>query len=299
VLESAKKDFGDVVLQAQREIGMFTGEEHARTSSTDGQGTSATRGLPTDQTEAEADADSPSTPEGAESSLSSSDITETNGPTSPSSTQLFFARLQSALPPTITSIPDSLKHASDNIDLAQLRTHAGEYVHKSEIMLREAVKEAGEVLKDVVKIVPPEEAEEGGMGGSAVGWDGSDMWLLLSAVGDPNGQEKGKGKGKARQSSLSTAERAVSTRAEALLKRLRRDPEIIKHDPQADGEVRAHFEEWVLAEVDSKEAGFGGEVWREKVLESLGEPDGEALKATHDALGMFEFSVNTPGRIEY
>lgn len=272
MLETARKDLGDVVLQAQRELGKLTGEAQAGDEA-------APRGPLTDQAESEVNADSPSTPEGGEEgSLSSSCVTETNVPTTPSS-QTFFARLQSALPPNIASLPDSLKHASESLDLAQLRTHAEEYVHKSEVMLREAVKEAGEVLKDVVKIVPPEES--GGVG--AVPWDGTDMWLLVSSIPD---RQQDKRKGKERAASLTSAERAVSTRAEALLRRLKRDPDIIKHDPEADGEVRAQFEEWVLVEVNSKDGGLDGPLWKKAMEDVLGEPvDGEALKATHDTLG--------------
>jgi hypothetical protein len=72
------------------------------------------------------------------------------------------------------TIPETLKHATENIDLSQLRTtltnelqcvqnatitQAGEYVHRSEGLLREAMKEAGEVLRDAVKVIPLEEVE--------------------------------------------------------------------------------------------------------------------------------------------
>ena len=70
----------------------------------------------------------------------------------------FLSRLQATLPPNIVStmqnhIPESIKHASESIDLGQLRStlvsdfqrvqgvtraQAEEYFHKSEGLLREA-----------------------------------------------------------------------------------------------------------------------------------------------------------------
>src|SRR6202035_1410672 len=119
-----------------------------------------------------------------------------------------------------------------------------EYVHKSEALLMEAVKEAGEVFKDVVKVVPPEEVE----GSSGFVWDGTDMWMLPTGRWESaEGGTKGKGR---KISGTVLAQRAVATRAEALLKRLKHDPEIIGRDTEGDGDVGAQFEEWIKVNVD-------------------------------------------------
>jgi hypothetical protein len=212
-------------------------------------------------------------------------------PTSPS--QSIFARLQSALPPNIVStvqknIPESLKHASERIDLAHLRTEfqrvqgvtraqAEEYVHKSEALLREAMKEAGEVLKDVVKVVPPDEAEPS----ATVVWDGTDMWMLPTVGLDSSDLPAGSGE-KGKESRSDSAHRAVTTRAEALLKKLKHDPEIIGHEVESD----EGFEQWVRVNVDSREAGIKDSEWTERVDQALAEAvDGTALKTTYDQLG--------------
>lgn len=68
-------------------------------------------------------------------------------------------------------LPECLKNAQ-HIDLAQLgsmlsselqrvqdvtRAQAEEYVHKSEALLHEVMKEAVDVLREAVKVIPPEE----------------------------------------------------------------------------------------------------------------------------------------------
>lgn len=215
-----------------------------------------------------------------------------------------FSRLQSALPPNIVAtvnntIPESLKHATDNVDFASIRSNlltefqrvqgvtraqAEEYVHKSEALLREAVKEAGDVLRDAVKVVPPEQigASAGGTASTGLVWDGTDMWLLPSeastsesstVVFDSQPRQSG------------DTQRAVATRAEALLRRLQRDASIISHDPEA--EVKEKYRAWLEAEVEPKEGGIEGAEWAARVSEALDEPhDGQALKDLQDTLGM-------------
>jgi len=157
-------------------------------------------------------------------------------------------------------------------------------VHRSEGFLRDAQ----EFFKDAVKVVPPE--ENGGSGVAPVGvlWDGSDVWMLPEA-GSPIADMKGKGK--QRESSVSSGRRsaeglrAVATRAEALLKQLRHDPEVIKVDPAEDDRLREMYDTWIRDFVDSREGGIAGSDWSAAVDKALQDStDGEALTATRDAL---------------
>ena len=174
------------------------------------------------------------------------------------------------------------------------RAQAEEYVHKSEALLREAMKEAGDVLREAVKVIPP----EGGSADPPVVWDGTDIWMLpgLAANTDVSTTtgSTSKGKGKEVDSGPSSgrpsedSRRAVATRAESLLKQLRSNSEIIKLDPAVDTSKDAY-----LAWADASEAsgeGFGTKVWGERIAEALSDPsDGAALQANFDALGMITF----------
>ncbi|KAG1735140.1 uncharacterized protein EDB91DRAFT_1238309 [Suillus paluster] len=286
---TARKDFSEVVTQAQRELGKLavsteTPADTPADSHDDTEGASENEGESESHT-------APETPT-AESP---------NATGSLSTSQSIFARLQSSLPPNIVStvqaqLPESLKHPQ-NIDLSQLRTtlstefqrvqgvtraQAEEYVHKSEHLLREAMKEAGEVLRDAVKVIPPEES--GGSSSQGLIWDGTDMWLLPMAEG---GDVKGKGKetnsGPSSRRQSEDARQAVATRAQALLKQLKSNPEIIKLDPEADtsGET---FHAWV-SEMQSKDEHPGTKVWSERVASALSDTeDGQTLQETFDAL---------------
>ncbi|KAI9572222.1 hypothetical protein HD554DRAFT_2068040 [Boletus coccyginus] len=298
-LATARRDFGQVVSQAQREIGRLTTTEAQPSTSEAGDG------------EEESDADESSGTTTADTTRPAS--TEPRGEASASSTttttaQSFFASLQSSIPPNIVSavqaqLPDSLRNAQQ-IDLAHLgstfsaelrrvqgvtRAQAEEYVHKSEALLREAMKEAGDVLREAVKVIPP----EGSSTDPPVVWDGTDIWMLpgLAANADVSttagSTSKGKGKevdsGPSSRRPSEDARRAVATRAESLLKQLRSNPEIIKLDPAVDTSRDAYLA-WADASVASGE-GFGTKVWGERVAEALSDPsDGAALQANFDAL---------------
>ncbi|TEB37380.1 hypothetical protein FA13DRAFT_1657775 [Coprinellus micaceus] len=248
VLEVAKKDLGDVVLQAQKEIGKLT----------------AALGIPSSTGDnAEPSSSSPTTPD--QPTHSRSDSTS------------LFSRLQSALPPNLVStvqshIPESIKHASETIDLAQLsstlkteftrvggitRAQAEEYARKSEALVREAVREANEVLKDAVKIIPPGDSGEGGSGGaSGMIWDGTDMWMLPTS-------SDGLGSARERASLGPETQTAVASRALALLHRLQSDPSIIQRDPEAEEGMRDEYRKWVEEEIKAK-GGVEGPEWSEK-----------------------------------
>ena len=299
VLETARKDISEVVVQAQKELSKFTTVEEPKdvkepetTEETDTASSTAgpSTGAP----------DVPDVPTTEEPSSSASPLADKETPTASTSTTTLFSRLQSALPPNIVAtvqnnLPDSLKQASENIDFSQLgtnlmsefqrvqgvtRAQAEEYVLKSEVLIRDAMKEAGEVLRDAVKVIPPDQA------GSSEGliWDGSDMWMLPADSSDSTGKEEDA----TRTGSVKNAEAqsAVATRAEALLRRLKRDPAILRHDPEVDEGNRDEYRAWLEGDVNSKEGGIDGQEWKGKITDVLEEPlDGPALKELRDMLG--------------
>lgn len=310
-LVTARRDLGQVVTQAQREIEkLTTAEEEASVPEAEKQARGEDGEEESDDAEGEtdthtADATRPASTElGGETSASGSSSSTTT------TAHSFFSRLQSSIPPNIVSavqaqLPDSLRNAQ-HIDLAQLgstlssefqrvqgvtRAQAEEYVHKSEALLREAMKEAGDVLREAVKVIPPEE----GSTGAPVIWDGADIWMLPGLAAAADGSTTGsKGKGKEVDSGSSSrrpsedARRAVATRAESLLKQLGSNPEIIKLDPAADTSKDSYMA-WAAASEASGE-GFGTKVWGDRIAEALSDPsNGAALQTTFDALGMISF----------
>lgn len=238
--------------------------------------------------------------ESSTSTLTETPTTEVETSSGPSS---FFSRVQASLPPNVVSavqrhIPESIRHASEGgvVDLGQLRTslvgdfqrvqgvtraQAEEYYYKSEALLREAVKEAGEVLKDAVKVVPPEE----GLGSTTVVWDGSDVWMVpCESAADVEGRSSSSS---SRSGGEPLTAAAVATRAEALLRRLKRDGSILRRDPEEE-DVKAEFLLWREREVDSEEGGIEGAEWSSRIGSAVEEPvDGEALKELENSLGKF------------
>ncbi|TFK44847.1 hypothetical protein BDQ12DRAFT_673686 [Crucibulum laeve] len=296
-IQAARKDLGDVVVQAQKELNKLTAAEPPNPTAETSSSTTPTPG-------AKSTADADTTP--TESTTISREPSA-----APAGMQAFFSRLQSSLPPNVVAtvtnhLPETLKHASEQIDLAQMRTtllseiqrvqgvtraQAEEYAHKSEVLLREAVKEAGEVLRDAVKVIPPEPVQSNSSSGLV--WDGSDMWTLPSQASESSRS----GKAKAVDSvgnELADTRRAVATRAEALFTRLKTDPSIIKHDPESDAGVKDQYDQWLTAEVNSTEGGIEGEVWKKKISEALSEPvDGPALKQLEESLVPSELTRST------
>lgn len=297
VLETARKDLGQVVSQAQKEFIKLAPPE--ATASTSQASSSETEDEKLD----------PSTDDVAEgndppSSSSSSDPSSASSPM-----QALFSRIQSSLPPNISTtlqnnVPSYIKDASGNvnIDLLQLRStlttefqrvqgvtraQAEEYVHRSEALL----KEAGDFLKDAVKVVPPESMEAIDAG---VVWDGSDVWMMpfVGAQVSGTGLPVGKGKGKARDGDQSSAtaqrrRKAAATRADTLIQRLKQDPEVLKLDPLDDGSAKDMYETWRTEQLMSQ-GGIDGKFWVEKIQTVVDdESDLGALKLTKDALGMF------------
>lgn len=289
-LETARKDFGGVVIQAQKELTRLTSD----TSQVNSTGERVTGG------DMLASQDDEATGPASEGDKTPSASTPSVQESPASLSQSLFSRIQNSLPPNIVStvqthLPETLKNASQNIDFAQLRTslstefqrvqgvtrvQAEEYVHKSEELLREAIREAGEVLKDAVKVIPPEEVGST----SAFVWDGTDAWMLTSPSGTTVTGIKGKTGSSQRQSG--EGQLSVATRAESLLKQLKYDPAIIRVDPEADEGVREMYKQWLQSEVDSKEGGLTNSEWTDRVASALSEPgDGQALQVTLDTLG--------------
>ena len=254
----------------------------------------------TGSSDAEAGPSSPTTPTEREAPAASG---HTRGASVSLAAQGLFTRLQSALPADLAAtvqarLPESVRQGAGAVDFGQLRStlagefqrvqgltkaQAEEYVQRSEGLLREA----GEFLKEAVKVVPPEEGA--GAVTPGVMWDGSDIWMLPE-MGAP-ADAKGKDKELATKSSADGL-RAVATRAEALLKQLKHDPEVIKADPETDERVAQMWEEWLAAEVDSTEEGIDSKQWESAKEAALGEPvDGEALQKTFDALGAHVISI--------
>ncbi|TFL01600.1 hypothetical protein BDV98DRAFT_529405 [Pterulicium gracile] len=299
---TGRKGFADVVVNAQKELGRLAAEpepssssaQHER-SATGTQDPASDNSTPT--------AEKPTTDLDSDLPSSSSAAQPTPSSTSGYSMQGLLTALQSTIPPNVVNavqntLPESVRQAAaEGVDFGQLRTtlsaefqrvqgvtraQAEEYVHKSEAFLREAVKEAQEVLKDAVKVIPPEEqaTSSGGMI-----WDGSDVWMLPAPVSAAPSAAEGGEKGKAREASSSStldSQGAVVTRAESLLKTLKQNPAIIAHDPEADEVVKKVYLQW--AEEESRGKDSAG-IWSAKGKAALTDDnDGQALRSTHDKL---------------
>ena len=234
---------------------------------------------------------------GSDNESTSSTIGLTASTNAGFSAQSIFTRLQSSIPPNLVStvqsniqIPPSIRHAaSGSVDFSQLKNtltteftrvqditlaQAGGYVQKSEELLREA----GEFLKDAVKVVPPESQGES----IGVVWDGSDVWMLpaMAASVAPE-RTHGASTGGAGRSSMEGT-RAVATRAGELLRRLRHDDTVIKADPEGEETVKALYNEWVSNRVEPV-GGIEGEEWSEKRKLAL---DAEGVSGLRDSVGM-------------
>jgi hypothetical protein len=259
----------------------------------------STRSTPEDGEPDEGDSDEGDS--GSDNESTSSTIAPTTSQNAGFSAQSIFTRLQSSIPPNLVStvqsnIPPSIRHAAaGSVDFSQLRTtltteftrvqditraQAEEYVHKSEELLREA----GEFLKDAVKVVPPESQDES----VGVVWDGSDVWML-PAMAASAASERTPGASTEHASLEGT--RAVATRAGELLRRLRHDDTVIKADPEGEETVKALYGGWVSSHVEPV-GGVGGEEWLEKRKLAL---DAEGVSGLKDSVGTSSLSHSTFG----
>ena len=230
-------------------------------------------------------------------------------------TSSFFSRLQSSFPPTFTPtalsstlqrhLPENLQHGLNlenaTADFTQLRTAlaeniqrvqqgttvqqaeklAEEYMHKGEALF----KEAGEFLKDAVKVVPPEGDVTG------VVWDGTDVWPMPSPIQTNVGRGASR-KGKNKESDVIFSVPRGAKRADILLKNLRSDPEALRKDPGDDDDdsVKQLWSSFIIDEVDAK-GGITGETWITRInmtLEGHSEnEDVKTLTSLRDQLGKF------------
>jgi hypothetical protein len=300
VLVSARKDFSDVVISAQKELGKLTTESPQTASSssselqqqTPAQDSSSDSSTPTEKGSNPEDLNAPPTPSASSST----------------SFQGLLGRLQSTIPPNVVSavqnsLPESIRHAtSEGVDFAQLRStvlsefqrvqgvtraQAEEYVHKSEAFLKEAVKEAQEVLKDAVKVIPPDAQADPSSSSSAMIWDGSDVWMIPSTVSAaPDPASTGSSREGSTATSAVDAQLAVTTRTESLLNTLKHNPEIVAHDPESDDVVKKLYMDWLEEEGQKKDQTESeAEYWVAKGKAALAQPnDGQALQSTYDQL---------------
>jgi len=279
---AARKDFGSVVAQAQKELGSLASDSSTLVQTPHAESSGAADGQ-------EAASSSKETQPEEQTSVGDGDPQpSTSSPTpvaSVSPFQSLLSRVQATLPPNISTalqnnIPDSLREGHLNVDFAQLkstlsaefqrvqgvtRAQAEEYVHKSEALF----KDAGEFFKDAVKVVPPEEADAGNAG---VMWDGLDIWTLPSTS-----NASAKGKGKRKEIDLLVKARAARTRAETLLRQLKRDRTLLMTDPESVDSTRSVYELFVKNDVESKEGGIMGAFWAERMKSDLEDDSEEGL----------------------
>lgn len=281
---------GQAVSQAQKEIEkQFTTATHASPEAPISDELNST---PTDDNEANAEA--------VQSNPQSESVT-------PSATT-FFSRLQSSLPPNIrpASFSRTLqRHLPENLqsglnlerataDFAQLRATLVENIQRvqSETTLHQAeklaeqylqkgealFKEAGEFLKDAVKVLPPEEGDALG-----VMWDGTDVWPM-PPVTPPSTARKGKEK----EGRTLSAPHSLGKRKEVLLRKLHTSPDEIRRDPEEENDV-AIKELWSSFTKEVEDAGtIEGKVWSDKI-EAVTQNDNEDIKELlnlHKQLGM-------------
>lgn len=188
-----------------------------------------------------------------------------------------------------SSLTQTIQNNLNGINLKQAEKLAEEYLKKSEGLLQEA----GEFLKDAVKVVPPEQGE-----GISMAWDGSDMYSFSTSSSSNVANEvlfdsasfRGQGR------TTSSAELHRANRKDALLRRLRSDNELFLVDPGAESEStsrRETFKAFVDEEIEGK-GGVEGDVITKMIWEELGPDakDAEQLKGTRDALGEREVLSN-------
>ncbi|TFY52348.1 hypothetical protein EVJ58_g10069, partial [Rhodofomes roseus] len=147
------------------------------------------------------------------------------------------------------------------------RVQAGEFLQRGEGLFKqvqgggeEFLREAGEFLREAVRVVPPEPGE----GSAGVVWDGTDVWMIptYSPAATPTegaGSERRKGKERRSMDSVRAA-----TRAQAMLTQLRHDPQIVRTDPSANPSEREAFAAWTAREIDAT-GGIDGELWSKRI----------------------------------
>lgn len=178
-----------------------------------------------------------------------------------------------------------LASARENFDMSlkQAERLAEEYLKKSEGLM----SEAGEWVKEAVKIVPPQEGEER----PGVVWDGTDMYAFSTSSTPPKADnDRSAASQMYGSASVSPADRAAM-RKQALLRRLRSDKDLLLVNPASEAESeerRVAFAEYVATEIEAR-GGIEGDAIRAEIWAELG-PEGndvEELKGLRDELGRY------------
>lgn len=294
--ESARKEVGQAVSSAQKELGRRLAETTPQQSTStegevnekagDGEGTSTPTPINTSDTTPQPEA-----------------VAESSSPIAAKANQL-FSRLQASLPPNLAeNFQKRLHDAQENPTIQQMRSsvtaglaklqeqtkgmslaQAEEFVqHRSEVLL----KETQDFFKEAVKVIPPEDSSA--VTETAI-WDGSDSWMVTTSESATSQSKKGKGK----SGSISFA----GNRTAALMEKLRTEANILLLDPASEPNagVKAVHEKWKADLIASKGV-FTSDAWTEDRDTALAGDDG-ALSALHDKLGglprlqVFESFIN-------
>ncbi|GHJ88638.1 hypothetical protein NliqN6_5040 [Naganishia liquefaciens] len=171
------------------------------------------------------------------------------------------------------NIQKNLAQAGTKLNIQQAEKLAEEYLRKSEDLLHNA----GEFLKDAVKVVPPESD------GHGVVWDGSDTYAFSTADDWKNPSRLSSDNARATSFEVSRSQ----LRKEALLRRLRGDKELFLVDPGAETESssrRSAFAAFCESEIKQK-GGVDGTAFEESIEAELrqGDKETDTLEATlHD-----------------
>ncbi|CAE6483707.1 unnamed protein product [Rhizoctonia solani] len=290
--QTARKDFGSVVQAARKEASWLGNNATTQRDGPAGSGeasNSATASsteppapisIDTKGKEKEVEDDT--------ATIKSSSPTTDTTPGASATTGTFFSRLQANLPPQFapaaitatlqsqlstaqaqadalrTSLATNIQRIQQEgnmpISFAQAEKLAGEYVHRSE----ELLKGAGAFLKDAVHVIPAEGVDNT----RGVVWDGSDIWMMPSpmAPGTPTPEASASG-------------RPALTHAEALLKRLKSDPEVLRVDP-ASSSAKERYEKYITG-IDISDT-----QWTSRIREVIADTseDSDSLLSTKEKL---------------
>ena len=267
-IQSARKDLGDYVSQAQKGLNKqlsttLTASSSAPASDTDAQSSiaSSSRDI-IDLTTADNEGSPSSSTSASTATLADPQQHQQQRPDQaqqPPNAQTLFTRLQSTLPPDLLTslretIPDSVRDAQARRELAQV---AQARVQGAAARGEELLRGASVFLREAVRVVPPEEAASSP---PAEAREGS-AELRRQAAPPPVGVSS-----------------APATRRGALLRALREYPSILRVDPAGEERSAALFASWVET--------VGAEASRDESRREaeLGAEDG-MLRGTHSALG--------------
>ncbi len=322
--EAARKDLGSVVNQARSELGKIgappTGDS---TSLETNAAATSTPSSPTVDVKGKEKEKAPDVALANEQAEKGSEHLQTSPPLSPTLSSGLFSRIQAQLPPNLqpanissaissarshTSLPSmdfnqlkssittNIQRAQTNINLGEAEKLAENYLSKLKASTEAFTKDAGEFFKDAVKVVQPD--------GTAMHEvpivSGTDVWIFPSPIGTTGWgagavqTSEGTGTTNGSQSTFTARTldgRGGATRSEALLRRLKYDPELIRLEPAQDTDISSLFETFIKDEVE-KNGGIDGDAYLEKISALLApgpngqlDADAKALIDTRDVLG--------------